>query len=78
MLMTLLVCHTWDVVAYFGMYEKRRSLAILWNHLDVLYMEAFSSSEEGGNHPLVKRITKKALVRRGLKSLYILHNLIKI
>ena len=35
MVMTSLLRHTWVVVTYFGMYGKRRPIAILWYKLHV-------------------------------------------
>ena len=66
MIMTSLWCHTWDVGTYFGMYRKRRPLAILWYQLHVCGV-SFSSSQGGSNNPLGKTCYKKGLVRWGLR-----------
>ena len=65
MIMTLLWRHTWDVGNYFGIYGKRRPLAILWYQLHVSGEFIFKVIG-GGNQPLGKMCYKKGLVRRGL------------
>ena len=66
MIMTSLWCHTKDVGTYFGMYGKRRPLAILWHQLHVSGDVIFKFAG-GGNHPLVKCVTKKRLGRTRVK-----------
>ena len=38
------------VGTYFGIYGKRRPLAILWHGTNYIYGGSFSSSQWGGNH----------------------------
>ena len=65
MIFTSLLCHTWDIGTYFGMYGKKRHLAILWYQLDV--SGGFIFKFTGGMvTPLVRRVTKEGLVKRGL------------
>ena len=58
MIVTSLWRHTWDAGTYFGMYGKRKPLAILY-HLDVPRGFIFKFTW-GGNHPLGKTCYKKA------------------
>ena len=51
--------HTGDVGTYFGIYGKRRPLAILWYQLHVSEGFHFQVHREGGNHPLGNCVTKK-------------------
>ena len=49
------------------MYENRGPVAILW------YQSGGSIFKfaEGGNHPLVNRVTEKGLIRQGMKEKYL-------
>ena len=66
MIITSLRHHTWDNGTYFGMYGKRRPLAILWYQLNVSGGFKFTGV---GNHPppsTPDMLPKKGLVRWGL------------
>ena len=64
MIMTSFGRHTWDVGTNFGMYGRRRTLAII--KTDNMYLGVFFFNSQGVvskgvvTTPLVKRVTKKA------------------
>ena len=64
MIMTSLWRHTWDVGTYFGIYSKRRPIAILWYQLHA-WGVSLSSSQGVITIPLVNCV-KKGLVGRAL------------